>query len=670
MLKSKRSSSVVINIIVAFLSIFMLSCGQNNNTDNTSKDKSSKIDEIVSLYADYGMFNGSVLVVDKGEVIYKNGLGLANMEWDISNTVDTKYRLASVTKPFTAIMIMQMVADNTLDLQEPISTYLPDYPKENGDQITIHHLLTHTSGTVRDYDSDKKINQFPDRAQLKQLVSEFSGLPLEFKPGKKFSYSNSGFMVLAHIIETVSGKNYETMLQENILDVVGMKNTGTDKHRPIIKNRAKGYFKSFGSYYNCNYVDMSTIPGVGNIYSTVGDLFLLDQALYDDTLLPKKHLDVMLTKHVEDPSYGGFHGYGWEFINKPIGNTSETIETIGHSGSIDGFRALFTRIPSSNSSIMLLNNTSHAFLTSMTTAITGILYDKPYDLPLIPLAQFMIETIENEGIDKGIQFYKEHKDSPDYYISEQELNVAGYKFLHAENAKDAAEVFKLSTEVFPDRDNPYDSYAEALRALGKNEEAIENYKKSIDLNPKNNNAKEMLKELEVDYLIDLLKVDDTWVKEIITFPIGWAPKMTVNGFEELRFAPEWSNAKHEDFWSLVMAWKLITPTEITMDELQINLESYYDGLMTPNHWSKEFPKPSLELFDTIKTETSTEFKGRMTIFDGFHTGEIITLNILGRQQLCKSTGKSIIVFKFSPKAYTEPIWKHLNNINLKDDSCR
>ena len=194
------------------------------------------------------------------------------------------------------------------------------------------------------------------------------------------------------------------MLQENIFDVVGMKNSGTDKHRPIIKQRAQGYFKSFGDYYHSNYIDMSTTTGVGNIYTTVEDLYLLDKALFNGTLVQKKYLDIMLTKHIEDTDEGGFYGYGWELRLKPIGNSSKTIATIGHIGVIDGFCATFTRIPSSNSTIVLLNNTQRAFLNAITTAVTGILNDETYDFPLKPLAQFMTETIEKEGIKKGLLF--------------------------------------------------------------------------------------------------------------------------------------------------------------------------------------------------------------------------------------------------------------------------
>lgn len=477
-------------------SLLFAGCVQSVPEKSESELMSHQIDSLVNLYYEYDGFNGSVLVAHQGEVIYKNGFGFANMEWEIPNQPDTKFRIASVTKPFTAMLIMQLVAEGKLDLRKPISTYLPDYPKENGDQITLHHLLTHSSGTPNEYESDDKLNRFPDKHRPEQLVNQFSGLPLEFSPGDRFSYSNAGYTVLGYIIETVSGKSYETMLQEKILMPLGMKNTGIDRHRPVIKNRAKGYFESYGEHYNANYIDMSTVYSSGYVYSTVEDMFLWEQALNSEKILPKKYMDLLSTKHIPDPGYGGHYGYGWEILPKPVGNTSNRVETIGHSGAIDGFCALITRIPSTNSSIIFLNNTRRAYLNSMTTAITGILNDTTYDFPKKPTAKFMTRVIHEEGIDKGIQFYKEHQDLPDYYIDEIELIVAGYKLLHAGNAEDAVKVFKLSTEIYPDRDNPYDSYAEALMALGRDEEAIANYKKSLELNPQNYNALEMLKKLE------------------------------------------------------------------------------------------------------------------------------------------------------------------------------
>lgn len=168
---------------------------------------------------------------------------------------------------------------------------------------------------------------------------------------------------------------------------------------------------------------------------------------------------------------------------------------------------------------------------------------------------------------------------------------------------------------------------------------------------------------------DILQSKDGWGKEIIVFPIDWAPKMNVKGYEDLRFAPAWSKPDHEQFWSLIMGWKINTTKELSLKTLHSNLEGYFDGLMIPNHWAQDFPKPTLEFFTYTKTEQGTKFKGKMTIFDGFHTGKTITLNILGAQKLCETTGKSVITFRFSPKEFSHQVWKELNGIIFLESAC-
>lgn len=162
----------------------------------TGQTKTEKLDELLNLYTEYGQFNGSVLVAEKGEVIYKKGFGLANMEWGIPNQSDTKHRLGSITKQFTSMLIMQLMEQGKLKLTVPISTYLPDYPKPNGDIITIHHLLTHTSGTPN-YTAFpnfmKDMNRDPYRPE--EFVKIFADSTLQFTPGEKFAYSNSVFNV-------------------------------------------------------------------------------------------------------------------------------------------------------------------------------------------------------------------------------------------------------------------------------------------------------------------------------------------------------------------------------------------------------------------------------------------------------------------------------------------
>jgi CubicO group peptidase (beta-lactamase class C family) len=648
----------VVPIVILFLNLSFLTCTESQDKTSASS-KANKINELVTLYSNYDMFHGTILVANQGEIIYKNGFGLANMEWDIPNTMDTKFQIASMTKSFTALLIMQLVAENKLDLHQPISNYLKDYPKSNGDQITIHHLLTHSAGIGNDKSDQEKHNQ-PEA-----MVNQFASEPLQFTPGERFQYSNSGYTLLGYIIETITEKTYEDVLQERIFNPLEMKNSGFYKHRPLIKNMASGYYRNFSEYYDNDSSDESTAYAAGAIYSTVEDLFLWDQALHTEILLPKKYINLMFEKHILDSD--AHYGYGWEIRDKPIGNTSETKETIGHSGSIGGFRSLYTRIPSRNASIIILNNTNHSFRTSITTAITGILYDKPYDLPFIPLAKFMAETIEKEGIDKAIQFYKGHKDSPEYHVSEQDLIVEGYRFLHGKNVEDAAKIFKLATEVFPERDNPYDSYAEALMTLGKNDEAITNYKKSLELNPKNNNAIKMLAKLGVSYSTDLLNTEDTWGKELFAIPLHFAPDIKLKGFEDARFPKGWNDIESPNFWTYAFAWKVNIDKELTLLEVEGYIKKYYNGLLEGVNKEKDLvlPKTTLE----ISKNKDHDFIGKATIYDTFITRKPLVLNFHIKQTYCDNSNKSIIVFRISPKDYNHEVWESLHKIRVRKNAC-
>ncbi|MFK7921463.1 MAG: serine hydrolase [Bacteroidia bacterium] len=484
----------------------IISCNGQSTSKTPSVEqtqKTEKLEKLISTYAEYGEFNGAVLVAEEGKVIFQKGFGLANMEWDIPNQTDTKFRIGSITKQFTAMLIVQLAAEGKLDLHTPISKYLSDYPKENGDRITLHHLLTHTAGVPNNYDSSipkvKKLDMIiPDNYAPKDLVGAFSSLPLDFSPGEKFSYSNSGYVVLGHLIEVITQKSYAEVLEEKIFAPLKMTNTGVEKHRPLTNNRASGYFQSWGMYYNANYIDMSRVFSAGAIYSTVEDLFIWDQALHTEQLLPQEYLDQIFSQHIPDPDYGGYYGYGWSLVERPLGNSEDKIEIIGHDGVIDGFCAIFTRIPSSKASVILLSNIRRAPLNAMTKGIMGILYDKPYDFPRKSAANSLFDVIDKEGLAKGIEHYEAIKDDAAYYLSENEMNMASYKFLQSDRVELAAEVLRLGIEAFPEAFNLYDSYGEVLIKLGKKKKAIANYKKSIELNPDNENGIRMLKELGVD----------------------------------------------------------------------------------------------------------------------------------------------------------------------------
>jgi CubicO group peptidase (beta-lactamase class C family) len=475
-------------ILLAVLLFVNLTFGQS---------KREQITKLIDTYTAYKTFNGSVLVAENGAIIYKKGFGFANMEWDIPNAPNTKHRLGSITKQFTGMLILQLAEAGKIDLKAPITKYLPDYPKANGDIITTHHLLTHTSG-IPNYTSFPGFfqNDSRDPYTPTEFIKTFSEMDLEFTPGKKFNYSNSAYFLLGALIEKISGKSYEQMLQEKIFVPLNMKDSGFDHHATILKNRATGYEKNGDAFANSKYLDMSIPYAAGSLYSTVEDLYLWDQGLYNNTLLSKTSMDLFFGEHIK--AMNGYYGYGWFIATESLGNTEERIETISHGGGVNGFNTLITRAPSDKSLIVLLNNTGGAPLNAMAKAIRGIMYDKPYDFPKKSVANAMYHEIVSNGIETALVRYNAIKSSSDYDLDESDMNAMGYKLLQSEKLDEAVAVFKLNIGAFPKSANAYDSYAEALMTQGNKEEAIVNYKKSVEMNPNNQNGIDFLKKLGVD----------------------------------------------------------------------------------------------------------------------------------------------------------------------------
>ena len=481
--------TLMYGLLSVLLSLGVSCQSSNGSTTNlVDSNKEKQFDELINRYVENGKFNGSVLVAKQGDLVYKKGFGYANMEWEIPNQSDTKFRLASVSKQFTALLILQLVEQNKVDLHVPISTYLSDYPKEKGDLISIHQLLIHTSG-VPELDFDRTKKHSP-----KELMQTFAHADLLFTPGERYDYSNSGYILLGLIIEQATGKTYEEILQEYILEPLQMNNTGYDHHNVLLRNKASGYKKALGGYQYANFIHMSVPYSAGGLYSTAEDLFKWDRALYSDQLLPKVYMNLLFDGYIKE-GVRSYYGYGWSIGEIFIGNTTESVKAIHHDGVINGFTSFIVRMPETESLVVLLNNTGRAPLHQMVKDITGILFDVSYDVPKKSLTNAVADYIDQNGISKGKLFFNEAKDSDEYYLSENEMNILGYSLLVSDRLNDAVGIFHLNVEAFPKSFNVYDSYGEALMKLGYKESAIKNYEKSLELNPNNENAKKMLSRL-------------------------------------------------------------------------------------------------------------------------------------------------------------------------------
>jgi CubicO group peptidase (beta-lactamase class C family) len=313
----------------------------------TTQDADPALDAALNDLVERGRFSGAVLIARDGEVLLNKGYGFADREAELPNTPQTRFRIASITKQFTAMAILMLEAQGKLDVQDAICDYVPDCPEE-WKPVTIHHLLTHTSGLPEFrtlFASYKSTEPFsPER-----MMAQAKELRMSFQPGEKFAYEYVNYLTLGYIIEQVSGQTYEAFLQEHIFDPLEMQDSGYEHNGDDL---AVGYLSSS---IKAPDVDTSYYFSTGALFSTVEDLYRWDQALYTERLVPSEYLAKMFTEHVETGTQtvtGGemSYGYGW-YISDDFGH-----KMISHGGIADGFASGIARYPDDRVTIIWLAN--------------------------------------------------------------------------------------------------------------------------------------------------------------------------------------------------------------------------------------------------------------------------------------------------------------------------
>jgi CubicO group peptidase (beta-lactamase class C family) len=373
-------------------------------------------------------FNGTVLVMQKGKAFYKKSFGLADREWNVPNTINTKFRIGSVTKQFAAACILLLEEQGKLSVDDKLSKYIPDYPK--GDSVTIHMLLNHTSG-IKNYTS---IPEFWPKAALPlsidSMIALFKNKPFDFSPGTKWNYSNSGYFLLGVIVEKVSGKNFSNYLQENIIKKAGLNNTSMDRLDSILSFRAKGYGKNRqGAWVHADYISMEGPYSAGAMVSTVEDLYQWTKALTGNRVLSAATVQKMTTPYMNN------YGYG-------IGIDSlKTHKRISHNGGIPGFSSHLAYYPEDDVCVVAIsNNQSNA--DRMGIALASVIFDLPVQKPYIP-KEVKIDAVilDNytgkyvvtdpiELIKKNNKLYRHREGAPDVELKPESTK----RFFYADNS--------------------------------------------------------------------------------------------------------------------------------------------------------------------------------------------------------------------------------------------
>ena len=332
---------------IYFLALLSLVACKNN----PGKTKAEKIDYLVREAFEDKEFIGNVLVADQGEVIYRKSFGKANQEKNLQNTDTTRFLIASISKPITAILILRLVDKGILKLDDTIKNYFPNADSQIG-KISIHQLLTHTSG----------ISEIIGKEEHMDIHSLVEKATLKFEPGSDFEYSNSGYVLLKEIAEIATQRDYPELVKSEIFDPINMTSSGVARRSNLV-NLTKGYKDATqATIVNMDF-PIENVDGAGSLYSTVEDLFKLDRALYTETFLSNGMKEQMLKQHVSEK-----YSYGW-FVRERGG----IWDVYWYKGNLPGFTSFISRRVQKNQFIIILSNAENAEVSDIENGISKIL---------------------------------------------------------------------------------------------------------------------------------------------------------------------------------------------------------------------------------------------------------------------------------------------------------
>lgn len=478
------------SLLVALL--FFTSCSKNLNKKLEKRNlQAQHLDSLFNFSHSNGMFNGAVMVAKNDSIIYKRAFGYADEETKIEISSKSVFYIASVSKQVTAMGIMMLKEQGKLSFDDQLKHFFPNYPAYLKD-ITIRQLLNHTSG-LTDTEYYKLTN--PTNEDVLRILMNQDALELE--TGKVFRYSNSGYVMLALIIQQITGKPVDQFFNQEIFEELDMKNTTATKSLVETNSKKVIGYNQIGS--KSNY--QSSVIGPGGIYSTLDDLEKWNRALNSNELVSDQTLreafkngelnDGPISITMNGEEYG--YGFGWMPYQK---NGKDYVQ---HDGMVEGYRSLIKKnLTDGYDYIFLTNQGNSLAMEELTVAIDDILEKSEYIQPKIPIANMIVKAFEADELKIASSKIRRAigKNPGGYKIDESTINRLAYTYLRGDQKNIAIEVFKLNSELFPNSFNAFDSLAEGYFSIGQFALSKVNYQKSLALNPDNTNANDMIQRIE------------------------------------------------------------------------------------------------------------------------------------------------------------------------------
>ncbi len=488
-------------VVVCLFSACFFSCKKETKITIIEDTKSEYANFVDAMKAE-GISTGNILVYEKGDVVFKSSNGLRSINPIDSLDINSQFRLASVSKQFTGMAIMKLKEAGKIEYDQKVNTILADFPYDN---ITVRQLLHHVSG-LTDYERLLAEN-FVKEDSTKQyilgndeILKEFYRVDpeLDFQPGEKWEYSNTGYLVLASIVEKISGQHFRDFLKEHITDPIGMTNTTLYNYQldadPNMPNRVFGYRKALNQtdLISNDYDIVNDVRGDGGIYSTLEDLYKWNMALANQTIISKAYLDeAWESGQTNDGEYTGY-GFGW-FLEYNPGEP----RIINHSGGWVGFVTFLHNEVDAKSGFIILTNDSGENFGSVINNIKNLRAGESYQMPKKSIYMAMANRIYEKDVNDAIVFYESVKlDTINYRVNETDINKLGYLLINEDKLDAATQIFKLNRDEYPKSANVYDSYGDALLMQGDSIQALANFKKCFEMDDSLMYAKDKAEDLE------------------------------------------------------------------------------------------------------------------------------------------------------------------------------
>lgn len=354
---------------VAMLVLFVATIFGNNFS--SAQNLETTFDKLLSENYSGEKPGATALVYKDGKVLYRNAVGMANLELGVAMKAINVIEIGSITKQFTAVGVLMLMEQGKLSVDDEITKFIPDYPT-NGKKITVHNLLNHTSGIKSYTGMESFMTMARQDMTPTELIGHFKNEPIDFDPGEEWKYNNSGYIILGHIIEVVSEKPYAEFIEENIFKPLGMKSSYYGSMTQLIPNRATGYSPAENGWRNSNYLSLTLPYAAGSLMSTVDDMLLWHKAIHNNTLLkPESKMKAFTNTKLNngDPTN---YGYGW-MMNEINGSPS-----IEHGGGIFGFTTSGIYVPSDNLYVIVLTNRDGSSPNDVAVKIAAHALGKPY----------------------------------------------------------------------------------------------------------------------------------------------------------------------------------------------------------------------------------------------------------------------------------------------------